>query len=114
MRYAESKYPEGATQQESDFAAQTRHLPAPRVNSVRLHVREDQLETIAQRPHVWIHVFLQLECVRYDFDEPMLYLCVLAGFEAEIEVACVFGIDTEVVDASFGVGLGVGGQPAFY
>ena len=84
------------------------------MNSVRLHVREDQLETIAQRPHVWIHVFLQLECIRNDFDEPMLYLCVLAGFEAEIEVPSVLGINTEVVDASFWVGLSVSGQPAFY
>ena len=83
------------------------------MNAVRLHVREDQLEAIAQRPHVWIHVFLQLECIRNDFDEPMLYLCVLAGFEAEIEVPCVFGVDAEVVDAPFWVGLGVSRQPAF-
>ena len=84
------------------------------MNSVRLHVREDQLETIAQRAHVWIHVFLQLKRIRNDFDEPMLYLCVLAGFEAEIEVPGVLGINTEVVNASFWVGLRVSGQPTFY
>ena len=38
---------------------------------------------------------------------------MLAGFEDEVEVARVFGIDAEIVDGPFRVGFGVGGEPAF-
>jgi len=38
----------------------------------------------------------------------VLHLGVLARFEAEEEVAGVFGVDAEVVDGAFGVGFRVG------
>lgn len=44
-----------------------------------------------------------------DLDGPILQLRVLPGFEAEVEVARVFGVDAEGVDATFGVGFRVGG-----
>ena len=63
-----------------------------------LHVRKKQLEPIAQRPHIRIHIFLQLESLRHHLDGPLLHLGVLPGFEAEEEVAGVFGVDAEIVD----------------
>lgn len=47
-----------------------------------LHVCEKELEAIAQRPHVRVHVLLELERLRNDFDSPMLDLGMLASFEA--------------------------------
>lgn len=37
---------------------------------------------------------------------------MLASFEAKEKVAGVFGIDAKIVDGSFGIGFGVGGQPS--
>lgn len=79
-----------------------------------LHIREEQLEAIAQRSHIGVHVLLELERLRNDFDSPMLNLGMLASFEAQEEIAGVFGIDTEIVDGSLGIGFGVCGQPSFY
>lgn len=79
-----------------------------------LHIREEQLEAIAQRPHIGVHVLLELERLRNDFDSPMLNLGMLASFEAQEEIAGVFGIDTEIVDGPLGIGFGVCGQPSFY
>ena len=50
--------------------------------------------------------------MRDDLDGPILQLRVLAGFEAEEEVARVLGIDAEGVDGAFGVRFRVGGQPS--
>lgn len=43
----------------------------------------------------------------------MLDLGVLASFEAQEEIAGVFGIDAEVVHGSLGIGFGVCCQPSF-
>lgn len=74
-----------------------------------LHVREQELEAVAQRPHIGIHVPLELERLGHDFHGPALQLRVLPGFEAEEEIARVFGVDAEGVDGSFGVRFRVGG-----
>lgn len=55
---------------------------------------------------------MQLEAVRDHLDRPIHEFGVLAGLEAEIEVAGVFGVDAEDVDAAFRVGFRVGGQPS--
>ena len=44
----------------------------------------------------------------------MLDLSVLAGLEAQEEIAGVFGVDAEIVDGSLRIGFGVCGQPSFY
>ena len=87
----------------------TAHTLAP---LTALHILEKQLESIAQSPHIRIQRFLELERLRHDLDGPMLNLGVLAGFEAEEEVAGMFGVDAEIVDRSLRVGLGVGCQPS--
>ena len=69
----------------------------------RLHIGEEQLETIAQRPHVWVLVFLQLKRLRDDLDRPTLQLGIQAGFEAEVKVSRMLGIDAEGVVAAFGI-----------
>ena len=77
-----------------------------------LHVREQKLEAIAQRSHVRVHVLLELERLRNNFDSPVLNLGVLTSFEAQEEIARVLGIDAEIVNGSLGVGFCVGGQPS--
>ena len=76
-----------------------------------LHIRKQQLEPVTQRPHIRVHIPLQLKSLRHHLDSPMLHLCVLARFEAQQKVAGVLGVDAEVVDGTFRVGLGVGCQP---
>lgn len=90
-------------------------LPRPKISTplAALHVGKKQLEPIAQRHHTRIHVPLQLEGLRNHLDRPALQLRVLAGFEAQEEIAGVFGIDAECVDGTLGVRFRVGGQPAF-
>ena len=44
----------------------------------------------------------------------MLDLSVLTGFEAQEKVACVFGVDAEIVDGTLGIGFSVGGQPSLW
>jgi len=39
---------------------------------------------------------------------------MLTGLEAEEEVACVLGVDAEIVDRTLGVGFRVGGQPSLW
>lgn len=38
---------------------------------------------------------------------------MLPGFETKEEIARMFRVDAEGVDGTFGVGFGVGGEPAF-
>lgn len=77
-----------------------------------LHVLEKQLEPIAQRPHIGIHVFLELKRLRNDFYCPLLDLRVLASLKAEEKVASMLGVDAEIVDGTLRISLSVGGQPA--
>ncbi len=63
-----------------------------------LHISEEQLEPIAQSPHIRIHILLQLKSLRNNLHRPILNLSVLTGFEAEEEVASVLGVDAEIVD----------------
>ena len=74
-----------------------------------LHIREQQFKPIAQRPHVRIHVLLQLKSLGHHFDRPLLHARLLARFEGEDEVAGVFWVDAEIVDGAFRVGFRIGG-----
>ena len=51
---------------------------------------------------------MQLEPIRNHFHGPIHQLGVLAGFEAQIKVTGVFGVDAEDVDAAFRVRFRVG------
>ncbi len=54
-----------------------------RLPSLRaLHILEKELESIAQRPHIRIHISLQLKRLWNNLHRPILYLGVLASFEA--------------------------------
>lgn len=75
---------------------------------------KQEFEAVAQGAHVRVHGLLQLEGVGDDLDGPVLELGVLAGLEAEVEVARVFGVDAEGVHAPLRVGFRVGRQPAFW
>ena len=77
-------------------------------------ISKEQLEPILQRPHIRILVTLQLKGIGNDFDGPVGLRSVLSGFEAQVEVARVFGVETEGVHAALGVGFGVGCEPLFY
>lgn len=77
-------------------------------------VLEQKFEAVAQGAHVRVHGALQLKGLGYDFDGPALELGVLAGLEAEVEVARTLGVDAESVHASFRVGFRVGRQPALW
>ena len=77
-----------------------------------LHICKDQLEPITQRPHVRVHILLQFESLRHHLHAPVLHPGMLSGFEAEVEVPGVLGIDAEIVDGALRIGFGVGSQPA--
>ncbi len=70
-----------------------------------------QLEAIAQSLHVGVRILHQLESIGNDPDGPGVDRGLGAGFEAEVEVAGVAGVDAEGVDRSLGIGFRVGGQP---
>ena len=74
-----------------------------------LHVREQELEAIAQRAHVLIWDAAQLERPGDDLDVPVLDLGALPVLEAEEEVAWVLGVDAEIVDGPLRVRFRVGG-----
>jgi hypothetical protein len=78
-----------------------------------LHVHEDQLEAVAERPHVRIRDLLQLKALWNDLDRPILKLCVQARLEAKVEEPGELRVDAESVHRAFGVGLRVRGQPPF-
>ena len=80
----------------------------------RLHVGKHQLEPIAQRPHVWVRVTLQLVALGNHFNRPAVQPRVLARLETEVEVARMLRVDAEGVGRSPGVGLGVCLQPCVY
>lgn len=79
-----------------------------------LHVGKQQFEPIAQRAHVWVRVPLELVALRDDFDGPGVQRSILAGFEAQVEVAGMFGVDAEGVGGSSRVSFCVGFQPCIY
>lgn len=80
----------------------------------REHVLKEELEAVAQGAHVRVHGLLQLKGMGNDLDGPVLELGMLAGLEAEMEVARVLGVDAEGVHAPFRVGFRVGRQPSFW
>ena len=80
----------------------------------RLQVGKQQLKAITKRFHIRILVLLQLKRLRNNFDGPALQFRVQTGFEAEMEVAGVFGVDAEGVVAAFGVRFRVGCEPALW
>jgi hypothetical protein len=51
---------------------------------------------------------MQLKAIRDHLDGPIHQLGVLAGFEAQVEVARVFRVEAEDVDAAFWVRFRVG------
>lgn len=59
---------------------------------------ESQFKAVAECSHIWIRVLHQFECIRNDFHRPGVEFGVLAGFEAEIEVSWVLGIDAERIN----------------
>ncbi len=76
-----------------------------------LHVGEQQLEAVAQVEHAGVGGAVQLEAVGDDLDGPVHELGVLAGLEAEVEVAGVLGVEAEDVHAALRVRFRVGRQP---
>ena len=74
-----------------------------------LQISKQQLKSVTQIQHARVRGTVQLEAVRDDLDRPIHELGVLAGLEAEIEVAGIFGVDAEDVDAAFRVRFRVGG-----
>lgn len=80
-------------------------------DTARTVVHAESLETVPQRLHVGVFVALELEAGGDDFGGPSDTGGFVIGFEHEVEVAGVGGVDGEVVRAVSGVGLGVGGEP---
>ena len=74
-------------------------------------VRTQRLEAVPQGLHVGVFVALELEAGRNNFGGPGDARGVVVGFEHEVEVAGVGGVDGEVVGSVPGVGFGVGGEP---
>lgn len=74
-------------------------------------VRAQGLETVPESLHVRVLVALQLEAGGNDLCGPSDARGFGVGFEHEVEVAGVGGVDGEVVGAVSGVGLSVGGEP---
>lgn len=73
-----------------------------------LHIRKQQLESIAQCPHVWIRIALQLVTLWDHLHRPAMHLRMTSGLEAEEEVARVLGVDAEGIRRAARVGRGVG------
>ena len=78
-----------------------------------LHIGKKQFEPITQIHHAGVRGTMQLEAVGNHLHRPAHEFGILAGFEAQVKVTGVFGVDAEHVDGTFGVGFGVGRQPAF-
>ena len=78
---------------------------------LRLHVCKQQLEPIAQRPHVLVRDLTELVCPRDHLHLPVLHRCMLPSLKTEVEVPGILRIDTEAVHRSFRIGFRVGGQP---
>ena len=78
-----------------------------------LHIGEKQLESIAQRPHIRVHIPLELKSLRNHFYRPALQLSMLPRLEAEEKISRVFGVDAESVHGTFRIRLRVSGKPAF-
>jgi hypothetical protein len=79
-----------------------------------LHVCEEQFEAIAQTAHVRVRIPLQLVPLRDDLDRPALQRRRLTGFEAQVEISRVFGVDAESVGRARGISHDVSRQPFFY
>jgi hypothetical protein len=62
-----------------------------------LHVRKKKFETIAQIPHTWVRVPLQLKPLRNHLDRPVHQLGMLPCLEAQKEISCMFRIDAKLV-----------------
>lgn len=67
-------------------------------------VLTQRLETVPQSLHVGVFVALKLEAGGNDLGGPSDAGGVVVGFEHEVEVARVSGVDGEVVGAVAGVG----------
>jgi hypothetical protein len=80
-------------------------------DSARTVVHAESLEAVPQSLHVGIFVALELEAGGDDLRGPGDTGGFVVGFEHEVEVAGVGGVDGEVVRAVPRVGLGVGGEP---
>jgi len=85
----------------------------PRFITVLHQMREDSFESVFQRTHVRVWVFLQLEGVGDNFDGPVALFRVLTSLEAQEEVAREFAVDAEGVHTAARVGLHIGGKPLF-
>jgi hypothetical protein len=74
-------------------------------------VQAQRLETVPQSLHVGVFVALKLETRGDDLRGPGDARSLVVGFEHQVEVAGVGGVDGKVVGAVPGVGFGVGGEP---
>jgi hypothetical protein len=83
----------------------------PSASFSALHVGEQQLESIAQCPHVWIRIALQLVPLGNHLDRPAMHLRVLSGLEAKEEVSGMLGVYAEGVRRPSRVSLSIGLQP---
>jgi len=77
-----------------------------------LQIRKEQFEPIAKIQHARVRRAMQFESIRNHLDRPIHEFGMLARLETQIEVTRIFGIDAKDVDAAFGIGFRVRGQPS--